>query len=233
MESRFSNLVVNALFPRFCFGCNKEGLLWCTQCALSWWPVCVRAGCPFCGAGNSEHTCASCQKEVFLDGLTAFSSYANPVVRKAIAEWKYVGDTGVATVLQGWIARAEPMFAGQVGEGVFAPVPLHKRKRRARGFDQAGELADWFARSFNRPAYDLLSRLLATESQAGRDISHRRLGEFDNVFSVERSLDWIPERVILCDDVFTSGTTMDAAARALKDAGVKEVWGFVLAKGGK
>ena len=56
------------------------------------------------------------------------------------------------------------------------------------------------------------------------------MGEMDNVFAVLPGID-VPEHVLLCDDVFTSGTTMDAVARLLKEHGAKTVWGFTLAKG--
>lgn len=233
MESRLGRLAIDALFPRFCIGCEQEGTLWCSGCESAWWPAPFRVGCPFCGEKNAlSRTCVSCREHTFLDGLMAFASYANPVVRSAIAQWKYVGDRSIERVLYGWLMRAVPIFSSSIGEAVFAPVPLHPQKRRARGFDQAGMLCDWLSELFNSPAHDLLSRAYATESQAGRERTQRKLGEFDNVFLVDRSLDFIPERVILCDDVFTSGTTMDSAAYALKQAGVQEVWGFVLAKGG-
>ena len=68
-----------------------------------------------------------------------------------------------------------------------------------------------------------------TLPQAGQE--GRRVGELDAVFDLVPGIE-VPENVLLCDDVFTSGATMDACARVLKEAGAKQVWGYVLAKGG-
>ncbi len=231
MEGRFRRLVVEAIFPRFCLGCAREGTLWCESCASTWWPASFGKGCPFCGAGVQTHTCFSCKEDVFLDGLTAFAPYGNPVVRNGLNQWKYIGDRAMEPILQQWLVRSAPFIFEQTKGAVFAPVPLHTRKRRARGFDQAGLMADWLGQLFALPASDLLIRTQFTPSQAIRARSQRRLGELDGMFALHPDVARLPERVILCDDVFTSGATMDSATRVLKEAGVKEVWGFVFAKG--
>lgn len=230
MESRFRELVVDACFPRFCVGCGEEGTLWCSSCASTWWPAPMRAGCPFCGSGVQTHTCRTCRQETYLDGLSAFAPYGNPIVRQALTEWKYVGDRSIETVFIQWLIRFAPSFFALANDAVFTPVPLHSRKRRMRGFDQAGLLADWCGQIFSRPVHDLLIRTRFTESQAHR--VQRNLGELDGIFALHPSVHQLPEHVLLCDDVFTSGATMDSAARVLKEAGVKQVWGFVIAKGG-
>ncbi|MBI5369677.1 ComF family protein [Candidatus Uhrbacteria bacterium] len=225
--------MVEALFPRFCLGCHREGTVWCETCSQTWWPLGTPSGCPFCNRSGTGTTCVDCRPSVFLDGLSVFASYGNPVVREAIGQWKYVGDSAVRPVIREWLLRAAPrMCPPRVSEAVCAPVPLHISKRRARGFDQAGELTDWCAEIFSVPAYDLLVRRSSNVSQAHRTQGQRAVGELDHLFKIRAAIDVLPQRVILCDDVFTSGATMDSAARCLKEAGVSEVWGFVLAKGG-
>jgi len=166
-----------------------------------------------------------------LDGLTVFASYANPVVREAILQWKYVGDRLIESVIEPWLLRLAPQQIPSIQTSIFAPVPLHKRKRRARGFDQAGVLADWCGQRFDRPVFDLLRRNHENTPQAGQGRQERLLGQLDHLFAIHPLVSALPESVILCDDVFTSGATMDAAARCLKIAGVTNVWGFVLARG--
>lgn len=230
MESRLSRLALDALFPRFCLGCQSEGTLWCDSCISMWWPSATEAECPFCKR-RGVRTCESCKTETFLDGLSVFASYANPVVREAILQWKYIGDRAVEPVIESWLIKAAPRLVPLQSDGVFAPVPLHIYKRRARGFDQAGVLADWCGQLFNRPVYDLLERTQMTEPQAKQEQNERRLGQLDHIFRLHPSVSNPPRAVVLCDDVFTSGATMDAAARCLKQAGVEWVWGLVLAKG--
>ena len=243
MEGRYGNLVVTSrglsfvrqikesFFPRFCLGCHREGQLWCVSCSSVWWPKPLVVGCPFCGVGSFPQTCQSCKQETFLDGLWVFGSYGNPILREAILQWKYIGDRTIEPILQQWLCRAAPSFFELGKDAVFAPVPLHVRKRRARGFDQSGLIADWCGQLCSRPAFDLLKRTTFTTPQAGRQQSQRRLGELDGIFSLHPNIGEVPKRVVLCDDVFTSGATMDSAARVLKEAGVEHVIGFVLAKG--
>lgn len=231
MESRFRDVVVNALFPRFCLGCHTEGSLWCVSCSSSWWPAVFQASCPFCEKRGSARTCVSCSSQTFLDGLIVFCSYANPVVREAILQWKYIGDRSVEPILEKWLRRAAPHLTPVIARSVFAPVPLHIKKRRARGFDQAGVLADWCGQIFDMPVFDLLHRVHSTTPQAQQRDGERKLGQLDHLFALHPSASPLPESVILCDDVFTSGATMDAAARCLKQAGVHTVWGIVIAKG--
>lgn len=230
MESRLSQLALDALFPRFCLGCHTEGTLWCASCAAMWRQPAIPVDCPFCQKVGTR-TCDACCAETFLNGLSVFASYANPVVREAILQWKYIGDPAIEPVIEQWLTTAAPRLAPRRSDVVFAPVPLHWRKRNARGFDQAGVLADWCGQLFNRPVYDLLIRKYMTAPQAKQNQGERRLGQLDHVFVVNPRVQNYPEAVILCDDVFTSGATMDAAAKCLKQAGVEWVWGLVLAKG--
>jgi ComF family protein len=186
--------------------------------------------CPFCEKEGTR-TCYECRKETFLDGLSVFASYANPVVREAILQWKYVGDRVIEPVIESWLVRSAPRLAPQRRDAIFAPVPLHKYKHFARGFDQAGILSDWCGQLFSRPVFDLLMRTRMTAPQARQQKNKRKLGQLDNAFMIDPHVQDIPKSVVLCDDVFTSGATMDAAAKCLKQTGVEWVWGFVLAKG--
>lgn len=252
MESRFRDLVVDALFPRFCFGCRKEGVLWCDTCASTWWPSPVKASCPFCDRGSSFFVCSNCRSDVYLDGLSVFAHYGNPIVKDAIRQWKFVGDSTAQNILFSWLVRAAPALRPPFENPVFVPVPLHRFRRRERGFDQAGVLADWCGQIYSSPVFDLLIRTRNTKSQSQKSRDFRKLGELDGLFVINplaichsetnlstealakvegRRIYSLPEEVVLCDDVFTSGATMDAAARCLKENGVKKVWGFVIAKG--
>ncbi|MBI4714226.1 ComF family protein [Candidatus Uhrbacteria bacterium] len=212
-------------------GCHTEGTLWCLTCSTTWWPAPVRFDCPFCGKGSMSFVCDKCRDESFLDGLSVFAHYGNPVVREAIHQWKYIGDKTAQDILFRWLVRGAPALQPPFSNFVFAPIPLHIFKRRERGFDQAGILADWCGQIFNRPVFDLLIRTRQTKSQAQKSHEVRKLGELDGLFSINSQLAEFPDEVVLCDDVFTSGATMDSAARCLKEHGVKRVWGIVIAKG--
>lgn len=231
MENRFSRLALDILFPRFCVNCGREGTLWCHGCDATGFLTSSIAACPFCGARGSGRTCAECQSETFLDGLSFFAPYANPVVREALAQWKYDTDRSIELVIKKWLFQARDRLAPPVFAFVSTAVPLHISRLYFRGFDQAEVLAEWVSELYGIPHEPLLVRIVKTSARAQVAAEERKLGALDGLFALRNEVFRVPEHVLLCDDVFTSGATMDAAARCLKEAGVKTVWGFVIAKG--
>jgi len=230
MESRFSQLALETLFPRFCVSCHKEGTLWCKPCDSVWHAGPMYAACPFCKNRGSDRTCLRCASQTYLDGISACAPYGNPVVREALWVWKYSCDRKIEPVIERWLRRGSARMNPPVAAYYVCSVPLHIGKKRSRGFDQARKVAEWAGNQYGLPVEDLLVRVKSTEAQAKRGGSTRQVGELDGIFQIREGVA-VPEHVLLCDDVFTSGATMDAAARALKEAGAKSVWGWVIARG--
>jgi predicted amidophosphoribosyltransferase len=141
--------------------------------------------------------------------------------------WKYVGDEAYHDVVERWIHRSDLTLPLEL-HAPFIPVPLHVTRRRERGFDQAERFAEQVSTMTGRPVASLLTRVQRTSAQAQRGHAERLVGDLDGIFRVTGE---VPEAVILCDDVFTSGATMDAAAKCLKEAGAETVWGLVIARG--
>jgi ComF family protein len=101
---------------------------------------------------------------------------------------------------------------------VVVPVPLHRSRRRARGFNQAAELAG----RLGVPVLDVMKRTRATPSQTGLSAAARR-SNVKNAFTLRRGLDVAGLRIVLVDDVSTTGATIEACARVLRDGGAVEV----------
>lgn len=223
--------ILDLVYPRFCLRCKTEGTMWCQACAANFSPLPPPARCPFCHTEGSPRTCADCRPRTSLDGLTAFAPYGNAVVREALTGWKYHGDPELARAVSGWIRQtaATRDVASFFRGAVVTCVPLHAARRRHRGFDQAEEIARTLAVAMGAEFRPLLARVEATSPQAARAASDRLVGDLDHAFA---AVGHVPRRVVLCDDVCTSGATMDAAARALKSAGAERVWGFAIAVGG-
>jgi ComF family protein len=200
----------------------------CETCLAYWTPVPRPVSCGFCGEAGSDRICGKCREHTYLDGLSVLAPYANPVLRSLIGSWKYHRDRSVETVLQRFLRQGQPYMAPPAHAWHVTSVPLHCRRKRSRGFDQASCVSEWTAALYGLPHAKFLRRIIHTLPQAGQ--TGRQVGELDNVFTVIPNVK-IPEHVLLCDDVFTSGATMDACARVLKEAGAKQVWGYVLAKG--
>lgn len=161
-----------------------------------------------------------------VDRLVCGASYASsPLVQEAIRRFKYRRMSAYGDELGRMLAETSA-FLPSFPSPVLCPVPLHWSRRFLRGFNQARVLADAVALSRGWPVVELLVRVRPTGSQAKRTHVERRT-------ALEGAFAWrgesVPSRVILVDDVVTSGATLDACARALKEAGVARVDAITLA----
>jgi ComF family protein len=150
--------------------------------------------------------------------------YGGPLA-DAIHRYKYRDRSDLAPVLGSLMAERAVRWRGRVD--VVVPVPLHWRRRRSRGYDQAALLAVAVARSLRLPArLRALRRVRQTKSQVELPHEERRknvAGAFE-----ARGIA-IGSRVLLVDDVRTTGATLEAASSVLREAGAREVHAFVLA----
>ncbi|MEK7094892.1 MAG: phosphoribosyltransferase family protein [Patescibacteria group bacterium] len=168
-----------------------------------------------------------------MDGIVAAAWYANPEIQALTKMWKYqlVRETekSFCRIVDIWVNRS----AGHFPNGVWTIVPtaLHPRKARERGFDQSVVLSEILSSALK---YPVGNRILARKRYQRRpqaeinDVKERAARDFSDVFAVNRP---IPRDIILVDDVYTTGTTMNAAAKILKEAGAERVWGFALLRG--
>jgi ComF family protein len=151
-----------------------------------------------------------------VDRAAAVGAY-DGALRAIVHAFKYEGRRSLARPLAGLIRRR--CAAVLDGASCVVPVPLHPSRRRERGFNQASELARRLGRPF-RPA---LRRVRATPSQISLPAS-RRHGNVRDAFAATRHARSLGGAiVVLVDDVSTTGATLEACARVLKDVGVVEV----------
>ncbi len=231
MDGGFRKMALDALFPRFCLSCKCEGQIFCSTCLSNWIARPEPVTCPFCGIRGSVRTCLQCREGNYLDGLVSYLPYGNPIIRGMIGHWKYDGDRSVEPIFRQWIEQSRDRLRPTLENFVVTHIPMHVSRKRSRGFDQADVLSTWVGEMFAMPVETLLVRSRKTKPQAKMRHDKRLVGSLDGIFDIHSKVDALPSRVVLCDDVFTSGATMDAATKCLKDAGVEEVWGFVIAKG--
>jgi len=150
------------------------------------------------------------------------------VVRQAILGQKYQQLRAMAPLLGQWLG--DYLAANPVPGDVLVPVPLHPKRLRERGYNQSRLLALELAKLTGMRLVDdsLVRRRHNTPQARTRNVEERR----DNVAAAfgcrDRRLEG--KAVLLIDDVATSGATLDACARALKEAGASSVWGLALAK---
>lgn len=223
--------VIDWLFPRRCPVCGDivqpEGAMICPPCIKKLIPV-RQPSCRKCGkevfAERTEY-CFDCSRHrrTFDSGAALFNY--NEAARKSMAAIKYKNKREYldfyAAVMHHRFAR---LAAGWRAE-VLVPVPVHSSRRRSRGFNQAEELAGRLSGFWNIPMdSELLIRSKRTAPQ--RELNPaERLNNLQEAFSLNPSrLDGtIPRCVILIDDIYTTGSTIESCSRILKIAGVREI----------
>ena len=223
MENRVGNVAVvrwlsNALFPAFCVQCESEGHVLCPRCRLYWMaePILER----FSRQTRSVH------------GVFSMSPYPDAVVKGLLRRWKYHGEEKAGEMLMTLLEETLQTY-DQVLPAVDAVafVPLHRVRRNERGFDQAEHVANTVSHVLKRPLVPVLARVKKTTQQAKLADDERARAIDASAFQFRREIAAIPAKVLLVDDVWTTGTTLRAAAQVLRQAGVQEVWAFTLARG--
>lgn len=186
---------------------------------------------PFLNASplNSSGVCRLCEAGVTrFDGSYAFGQY-DGVLRELIQLYKYQRMRPLAPPLGRLMARALPR---ELVLDAVVPVPLHWRKLLRRGFNQSRLLAEELSRRTGLDVAACLKRRRHTNAQAGLTAKERR-ANVAGAFFVPRGADVAGRRLLLVDDVMTTGATVNAAARALKEAGARRVSVLVLARAGR
>ena len=179
------------------------------------------------GAGEE---CAACiAKPPPWDGARAALVY-DDISRRPILSLKRGGRRDGLAIMAGWMATAGKQILD--GADLLVPVPLHYTRLAQRGYNQAGWLAQSLARRANIPvSVDALKRTKATPSQGGLSASARRrnvAGAFD--LRPGRVGRVAGKRIVLVDDVLTTGATLSGCTRALKKGGAARVDVLVLAR---
>jgi ComF family protein len=176
-------------------------------------------------------------KPVELAGVPAWApvGYEGPA-RELVRALKFRGAVALADAMAAQIAaNAPPALLGEAAQPngarpVLVPVPLHPRRLRARGFNQARLLAEALARRTGLAIADCLERLGAEGTQVGRGRRERRAGPAGRLRMRAGGATAAPPRAVLVDDVVTTGGTLAACAAALRSGGTREVAALVFAR---
>ena len=253
------DFILDLLFPRECLNCGQEGTWLCEKCFRKL-PLKSGQYCLNCKHVNQYgEFCSSCQANYALNGIWIAGDYENAIIARLVQKLKYkfIKDLSqplgqYLTLFMRNLLNLARLTAHDLGPGpnwrefnkltkspqilldfkacLVMPVPLHKKRWRWRGFNQAQALAENFTANFRLPLITSgLIRYKHTKPQASLNEAERRhnlIGCFawqgDNLNG---------QHVILIDDVATTGATLNECARVLKEAGASEVWGLVVAKG--
>jgi|YNPNPStandDraft_1061719.scaffolds.fasta_scaffold00288_11 ComF family protein len=219
--------LLDLLFPPRCIICRRPGTWLCVECTPHL-PYITGPVCQHCGEPLSHGTvCRRCrQTPLRLEGIRSVLLYEGPV-RDAVHRLKYRGGRTLAPPLGALMATAWQQQPPEVD--VIVPVPLHPRRLRQRGYNQAALLAreiGW--RTGLAVNEEALCRTRATPPQMRLNAAARR----QNIAGAFRCPDGsrLPPRVLLVDDVCTTGATLEACADALRASGASLVWALTLAR---
>ncbi len=231
----------NIIFPERCIGCDAglkicSKISFCQACLqdvrVIQEPFCTTCGKPFDDGAGESHLCSFCLKNSwYFTRARAVVKYRGPIA-EAVKKFKYSGKMhGVKTFAA--LTREYYMYHPQPEHDVIIPVPLHIRRLRKRGFNQSLVLCrKLFVKSKAKIAPCVLMRQQWTHPQTGLNGAERRKN-VRNAFRVKYPDKVKNKRVLLVDDVFSTGSTVNECARILlknRAAGV-EVFTFARAEG--
>lgn len=231
------NFLLDLLFPKECLGCKKEGEWFCEKC-LKEIPLNQEIYCPVCQKKLNHNTvCFECQKKTSLDGFFSASTYENNLLKKAVKTLKYHYVTELSQALSHLLIKYLKNLNPEITKPILKtgpliiPIPLHKKRLRERGFNQSELLGQGIATAFGfKYQARILERKIYTAPQA--ELSRKeRLNNIKDCFKLKENFKLKGQTVILIDDVFTTGATMQETAKVLKKAGAKKVWGLTVAHG--
>lgn len=217
--------LLSLLFPRRCVGCGEIGSYLCFNCVNFCAPM-ADLYCPACRKVSIRgYIHPKCKKNSSLDGVISAYPYKG-VIKKAVIRFKYslvtdLTDTLVELMVTG--TNHPILFENQ---WTIVPIPLHQSRQAWRGFNQAELLATSLAKSWSMNYGKLIKRIKNTSQQMELSGDKRRT----NMKGAFEVIGGVPSNILLVDDVTTTCSTLNEAARVLKLAGAKVVWGLTLAQ---
>ena len=237
--------LVDWLYPPRCRGCGgrihgRDAECFCAACwqqiRLVTHPLCDICGRPFPDSSGGDHVCGGClSRPPAFTRARAWACYPRQEaeehpLRQAIQRFKYGRKVSLGKPLGRVLAQGCQPLLQQWKLDVIVPVPLHPKRLRWRGFNQTVLLARQVSRICDVPVDPfLLRRAIETPPQTQLSEEERR-ANVRGAFSVNPEKSVENRSVLLLDDVYTSGATVNECSRWLKRAGAKEVYVLTLAR---
>lgn len=211
--------ILDVLLPPACAGCGSAGALLCAACVRAARPASVPA---------SRFVSADPAIAIGQDLSLALAAFAfEGPIRRALARLKYEGASRLAGPLSQAAVPTLRILLEMTGPVPLVPVPVHRERRRERGYNQAELIARAMGSAVGLPVIDCLERMRPTTKQHRLDRA-ARLANLRAAFSVQAVA--MPAAVIVVDDIVTTTATLEACASVLRSAGVREVYGFAVAR---
>lgn len=226
--------VLQVLYPRRCPVCDdivgQQGEKICLEC-MQKLKLLTPPWCMCCGkkVPEGEEYCPECRgSSHFFERGRALYEYGTAA--EAIYRFKYAGRREYADFFGEQAAEYLGDFIRNVCPDGLVPIPLHKRRKAVRGYNQAELFARALGERVGIPVYpEMLVRVRNTVPQKKLNPEERQ-NNLKKAFNMGRN-DVKLKSIIVIDDIYTTGATIDEAARALKEAGVQRIYFITLARG--
>lgn len=219
--------MIDWVYPPSCGGCHDFGIRWCESCQAKVQEVGTKI-CPICGDfHNGQGVCQRCSTAPpAFDAVRSWGVFSGPL-RNAIHALKYKNDLGLGEVLASYLIK----YFNQLNWSIdlVQPVPLSKQRKNERGYNQAEYLARPFSYALNLPfTTRAVKRIRNTRSQVGLS-AEQRVENVQNAFVTDNRI-VTNKKILLIDDVTTTGATIKSCAEALRKGGAEKVYGLTLAR---
>lgn len=230
--------IFDIVYPRTCVRCGALVMdpdldFTCRECrgayAFIHEPFCETCGTPFFGKIAGKRACPVCrQTPPAFEQARSLFLYRRTGAR-VVHALKYEGGVWLQAEIRALI-QEDIAWSAFFAEAVLVPVPLHPRKLRSRGYNQARVIAEAIREAIpGTEIVDCLERVRATPSQTLLT-REQRLSNMKGAFSCD-SIPYPGRRIIVVDDVLTTGATLNAAVQAIRKRGLAGIWAFTLAHG--
>src|SRR5438094_5942711 len=236
-NSELFQAAVSLLYPATCTICGKHvrgDEYLCSDCEAKAMrivaPFCQQCSKPFDGAISTVFTCANCaHRTIYFDAAVA-AYRGRGIVRQIIHDFKYGRQIHLRHLVARWLYGAfdNERLRGRTFD-MIVPVPLHPTRQRERGFNQASLLAELLTAQISIPCKPVLKRVRYTTTQTALDRAER-MENLHNAFRLRRNANVRGLRVLLIDDVLTTGSTLSECARTLKRSGAISVYAATAAR---
>jgi len=251
------NIIFDILFPPLCLGCQKHlgaqtsidsgaenhykyNKFICDNCLsliklnnTSFCPIC-RARLPdnkrICGHAIPAPINTDKKHSHFYYLLAAAGNYDDLVLQNLIHYFKYKSFKNFAPFLGELAVNYVKNCKLKIENFIVAPIPLYPIRERKRGFNQAKLLSEFVAKNFNLELVEALKRIKNNKPQVECRDQETRIKNIKNCFAVKNPEKIRAKNILLVDDVFTSGATMNEAVKILKENGAGRIIALVLAK---
>ena len=229
----------DCIYPPFCLLCDtycssddEAGI--CSNCLSKIRfihnPLCTKCGKPFGHELGNDHLCGDClSNQRYFSRARAVGLY-NGILRNAVHLLKYRLNHSLAVPLGILMSCRMDKLIAEFPFQAVVPVPLHSKRLRERGFNQALSLARFVSRLHSIPLVrNNLVRVRSTHTQVGLS-KHKRKENVKGAFAVKKEKNFHNKHILLVDDVYTSGSTVDECAKVLLHAGARTVQILTLAR---